>query len=402
MTSPFATIEQAIATLKAGRMIILLDDESRENEGDLVIAAEYANADAINFMAKYGRGLICLPMAQEFINKLQLPMMVTTNRSPYGTAFTISIEAAEGVSTGISAQDRAHTIKVAIDDKSGPTSIISPGHMFPLQAKPKGVLERPGQTEGSVDLARLADLKAAAVICEIISDDGTMSRRDELALFSKHHNIPMVTIKDLIEYRIRHEVLLEPAATTRIPLHMHGDFAITSFHNALDNAEHLALVKPPKYSNQVPLVRIHSECITGDVFGSCKCDCGAQLQLSLAQLAEQGGILIYLRQEGRGIGLTNKLRAYALQEQGYDTVDANLELGFPADKRDYAIAFQILKYFGVDSLRLLTNNPKKVEAIEKYGLTVSERIPLTVKPTAENHAYLKTKRQKLGHLLTIE
>ena len=402
MTNPFATIEQAIATLKAGRMIILLDDETRENEGDLVIAAEYASPEAINFMAKYGRGLICLPMAEEYINKLQLPMMVTSNRSPYGTGFTISIEAAEGVSTGISAKDRAHTIAVAIADNSGPTSVISPGHMFPLRAKPRGVLERAGQTEGSVDLARLAGLKAAAVICEIISDDGTMSRRDELAIFSQEHNIPMVTIKDLIEYRVQHEILVEAAATTRIPLHLHGDFLITAFHNSLDSAEHMALVKPPKYTNQVPLVRIHSECITGDVFGSCKCDCGTQLQLSLTQLAQEGGILIYLRQEGRGIGLTNKLKAYALQEQGYDTVDANLQLGFPADKRDYAIAFQILKHFGVDTLRLLTNNPKKVEAIEKYGLTVSERIPLMVRPTSENKSYLDTKRQKLGHLLTVE
>lgn len=402
MTCPFATIEQAIAALKAGRMIMLLDDESRENEGDLVIAAQFATADAINFMSRFGRGLICLPMAEELINKLQLPMMASNNRSPYGTAFTVSIEAASGVSTGISAKDRAHTIEIAIASESGPADIISPGHVFPLRAKAYGVLERPGQTEGSVDLARLSGLKPAAVICEIINEDGTMSRRDELAVFSKMHDIPMVTIKDLIEYRVRHETLVEEAASTRIPLNKLGDFTMTVFNNRLDTAEHFALVKEPKFTNQVPLVRIHSECITGDVFGSCKCDCGAQLQQSLADIAKEGGVLIYLRQEGRGIGLANKLKAYALQEQGFDTVEANLQLGFPADNRDYAIAFQILKYLGLDAINLLTNNPKKVEAIEKYGITVCKRIPLAVRPTPENRDYLKTKQQKLGHLLEVE
>ncbi|KTC86469.1 bifunctional 3,4-dihydroxy-2-butanone-4-phosphate synthase/GTP cyclohydrolase II [Legionella brunensis] len=402
MTSPFATIEQAIETLKAGRMIILMDDENRENEGDLVIAAQHVTADVINFMARFGRGLICLPMAQTLINKLQLPLMANNNRSPYGTAFTVSIEAANGVSTGISANDRAHTIKVAIDSATGPNDIVSPGHVFPLSAKPRGVLERPGQTEGSVDLATLAGLTPAAVICEIINDDGTMSRREELARFSKEHNIPMVTIKDLIDYRIRHEKLVEEIATTRLPLHDYGDFSMTAFENALDNAEHFALVKSPKIPNQVPLVRIHSECITGDVFGSCKCDCGAQLRQSLKMIAEEGGVLVYLRQEGRGIGLANKLKAYALQEQGYDTVEANLQLGFPADNREYAVAFQILKHLGMDAVRLLTNNPKKVEAIEKYGFKVIERIPLMMHPTHENRDYLKTKKQKLGHLLTID
>ncbi|KTD36068.1 riboflavin biosynthesis protein RibA [Legionella nautarum] len=402
MTKPFATIEEAIAALKAGRMIILLDDEARENEGDLVIAAEYATPEAINFMARFGRGLICLSMASEYIDKLELPMMAKNNRSPYGTAFTVSIEAASGVSTGISAQDRAHTISVAISADTQPKDLISPGHVFPLRARDKGVLERQGQTEGSVDLARLAGLKPAAVICEIINEDGTMSRRDELALFSQTHNLPMVTIKDLIEYRIRHERLVEEIATTQIPLHGHGDFAMTVFHNKLDSAEHFALIKEPVHKNQVPLVRIHSECITGDVFGSCKCDCGKQLQQSLAQIGKEGGVLIYLRQEGRGIGLANKLKAYALQEKGYDTVDANLQLGLPADNRDYSVAFQILKYLGVEALRLLTNNPKKVEALEKYGLKVTERLALSIHPTPENKAYLKTKQQKLGHLLTIE
>ncbi|CDZ78580.1 Riboflavin biosynthesis protein RibBA [Legionella massiliensis] len=402
MTSPFATTEQAIEALKAGQMIMLLDDEARENEGDLVIAAEHATADAINFMARFGRGLICLPMAEELIDKLQLPMMVATNRSPYGTAFTVSIEAATGVSTGISAQDRARTIQVAISDEASPQAVISPGHVFPLRAKARGVLERAGQTEGSVDFARLAGCKPAAVICEIISEDGTMSRRDELAKFSKEHGLPMVTIKDLIDYRIRHEVLVEEVATTRIPLNGHGDFAMTVFANKLDSAEHFALVKAPQINNQIPLVRIHSECITGDVFGSCKCDCGSQLQQSLDLIAKEGGVCIYLRQEGRGIGLANKLKAYALQEQGFDTVDANLKLGFPADNRNYAVAFQILRYLGLDAIRLLTNNPKKIEAIEKYGIKVSQRIPLTVEPTPENREYLKTKQQKLGHLLAIK
>ena len=402
MTRPFATIEQAIAALKAGRMIVLLDDEARENEGDLVIAAEHATTEAINFMTHFGRGLVCLPMAEELIDKLKLPMMASTNRSPYGTAFTVSIEASHGVSTGISAKDRAHTIQVAIDGEADEHSIISPGHIFPLKARKKGVLERPGQTEGSVDLARLAGLKPAAVICEIMNEDGSMSRRDQLAEFSAKYQLPMVTIRDLIDYRIRYEILVEEIATTNLPLQEHGLFSMTVFHNQLDSAEHFALIKKPKLANQVPLVRIHSECITGDVFGSCKCDCGSQLQQALSKIAEEGGILLYLRQEGRGIGLANKLKAYALQEKGYDTVDANLQLGFPADNRDYAVAYQILKYLGIESLRLLTNNPRKVEAIEKYGLNVFERAPLPVEPTSENRHYLKTKQEKLGHWLLID
>lgn len=402
MTSPFASIEHAIETLKAGRMIMLLDDENRENEGDLVIAAQHATPEAINFMSRFGRGLICLPMAGELIDKLQLPMMAAHNRSPYGTAFTVSIEAARGVSTGISASDRAHTIKVAIDAASSPADIICPGHVFPLRAKDGGVLKRQGQTEGSVDLARLAGLTPAAVICEIINDDGTMSRRDELAFFSQQHDIPMVTIRDLIDYRIRHETLVDAAAETTIPLQDHGPFSMTVFSNQLDDAEHFALVKKPAVANQVPLVRIHSECITGDVFGSCKCDCGAQLQRSLSLIAKEGGVLIYLRQEGRGIGLANKLKAYALQEQGLDTVDANLKLGFPADNRDYAIGFQILKYLGIDVLRLITNNPQKLDGIRKFGLTISERVPLAIEPSNENRNYLKTKQTRLGHLMTVD
>lgn len=401
MTSPFSTIEHAISELKNGRMIILVDDEDRENEGDLVIAAEYANDEAINFMSRYGRGLICLPMANEMIDRLNLPMMAAQNRSPYGTAFTVSIEAASGVSTGISAKDRAHTIQVAIDAVTDAKDIISPGHVFPLRARDKGVLERTGQTEGSVDLMKLAGLKPAAVICEIINDDGTMSRRDELALFAKEHQISMVTIKDLIEYRIRHEVLVDVAASSRIPLNKHGDFNMTVFTNQLDDCEHFTLIKKSKEDSSIPAVRIHSECITGDVFGSCKCDCGAQLERSLEIISEQGGILIYLRQEGRGIGLANKLKAYALQEKGYDTVEANLELGLPVDDRNYAVAYQILKHYGVDILHLLTNNPQKVSEIEKYGLKVSERVALSIEPNHENIDYLKTKKEKLGHLLAV-
>ncbi|MBL7481139.1 3,4-dihydroxy-2-butanone-4-phosphate synthase [Legionella bononiensis] len=401
MKHSLVSIEQAMETLKAGKMIILMDDEDRENEGDLVMAAEFATPEAINFMSRFGCGLICLPMAEELIDKIQLPMMANKNRSPYGTAFTVSIEAAQGVSTGISAQDRAQTIKVAIDPQSGPADIISPGHVFPLRARPKGVLERAGQTEGSVDLVRLAGLTPAAVICEIINEDGTMSRRDELVTFSEKHQIPLVTIKDLIEYRIKNEDLVTAAATTRIPLKDNGTFNMTVFENELDSAEHFVLVKPPAYGNRVPLVRIHSECITGDVFGSCKCDCGKQLKASLSQIAEEGGVLIYLRQEGRGIGLANKLKAYALQEQGFDTVEANLKLGLPADDRDYAIAYQILKHLGIDSIRMLTNNPLKISAMEHYGIS-AQRVPLEIEPTDENRGYLMTKKQKLGHLLAID
>lgn len=402
MTYPFASIEQAIIELQEGRMVILVDDEDRENEGDLVIAATHATAEAINFMSLFGRGLVCLPMANRLIDKLGLPMMANCNRSPFGTAFTVSIEAATGVSTGISASDRARTVQVAIDPASGPLDIISPGHVFPLRALEGGVLKRTGQTEGSVDLVQLAGLAPAAVICEIINEDGTMSRRDDLALFSKKHSIPMVAVKDLIKYRIQHETLVEAVATSRIPLQNHGEFTMTVFSNQIDDSEHFALVKAPLFANQTPLVRIHSECITGDVFGSCKCDCGSQLQQSLALIGAEGGILIYLRQEGRGIGLANKLKAYALQEQGYDTVDANVQLGLPVDSRDYAVAFQILKHMGVNAIRLLTNNPYKVEAISQYGINVSERISLAVEPTDENRAYLKTKKEKLGHILTIE
>lgn len=402
MTSSYVNVEKAIELLKAGRMIILTDDESRENEGDLVVAAEFATAKVINFMTRFARGLICLPMHHELIDALGLPMMSTQNRSPYGTAFTVSIEAAKGVSTGISAHDRACTVQAAIRKGASPKDIISPGHIFPLKARADGVLERTGQTEGSVDLVRLSGLTPAAVICEIMNEDGSMSRKNDLMAFSKEHDIPILPIRDLILYRIRTEELVKVEATSNIPIPDLGDFEMTVFSNQLDKAEHFSLVKPPKISNQLPLVRIHSECITGDVFGCCKCDCGAQLKRSLSLLAEEGGILLYLRQEGRGIGLANKLKAYALQEAGYDTVEANLQLGLPADNRDYAIAFQILSYFGIKALRLLTNNPQKVASLESFGLNIVERIPLTIMPSKTNRDYLKTKQVKLGHLLTLE
>lgn len=403
MTNPFSTIEAAIQALRAGQMIILVDDEQRENEGDLVIAAQFADAASINFMAKFGRGLICLPMAAEMIERLGLPMMTSSNRSPYGTAFTVSIEAAHGVTTGISAKDRARTIQVAIDPQSGPLDIISPGHVFPLRANPKGVLARAGQTEGSVDLMRLAGLTPAAVICEVINEDGTMSRREDLIRFAQQHHITMVTIHDLIEYRIMHENLLSVVATSRLPIEHHGDFTLMLFANEVDECEHFALLKPMPDPNvqKPPLVRIHSECITGDVFGSCKCDCGKQLEQSLSYLAAEGGILIYMRQEGRGVGLANKIKAYSLQDEGLDTVEANEHLGLPADNRSYAVAYQILKHLGMQRIRLITNNPYKIAAMEHYGVTVCERISVLVPATPENQSYLKTKQQKLGHLLNI-
>lgn len=398
-TNQFSSIEEAILAIKSGKMIILVDDENRENEGDLVIAADYITPEAINFMALFGRGLICLPMAENLIAKLNLPMMTSTNRSPYGTAFTVSIEAATGVSTGISAQDRAHTVKVAIDPKSSAQDIISPGHIFPLKARNLGVLERRGQTEGSVDLVRLAGLTPAAVICEIVNDDGTMSRREQLLAFAKKHDILMVSIADLVEFRVKNEHLVDVVATTRLPIDNYGKFKMMLFANKLDNLEHFALIKEPKIANKVPLVRIHSECITGDVFKSLKCDCGSQLAKSLEHISEEGGVVIYLRQEGRGVGLANKIKAYSLQEQGYDTVDANTHLGLPVDNRNYAIAFQIMKHLGIDSVRLITNNPAKINAISHYGIKVIERIPVVVPATPENAAYLQTKQEKLGHML---
>lgn len=401
MSDDFVTVEVALAAIRAGQMIILVDDEKRENEGDLVIAADCITPEAINFMLSYGRGLICLPMSSEKIDRLQLPLMVRTNNSPFGTAFTVSIEAAQGVTTGISAQDRAHTILTAIHERVVPGEVISPGHVFPLKAEPLGVLKRPGQTEGGVDLAKLAGFSAAAVICEILNEDGTMSRRPDLKRFSKQHGMPLLSIQQLIDYRIQHELLISSSASSTIPTKHHGEFNMTVFQSPLDPAEHFVLVKPCADLQKAPLVRIHCECITGDLFHSCRCDCGEQLACSLDRISQEGGVLIYLRQEGRGLGLANKLKAYELQDQGLDTVDANLQLGLPADNRDYTYAYQILKYLNLDSVRLLTNNPLKVQALQKYGIT-AERVPLTMMPTIENRRYLQTKQDKLGHYLSIE
>lgn len=395
-----ASVSTAITELQAGRMVILVDDEHRENEGDLVVAAECVTPEIINFMISHGRGLVCLPMAPEWIERLQLPMMVGNNRSPYGTAFTVSIEAAEGVTTGISAQDRAKTILTAVNPNATAQDLVSPGHVFPLKAERDGVFARKGQTEGSVDLVKLAGFSPAAVICEILNEEGESSRREALMAFSEKHGIPVLKIQDIIDYRVQHENLVQAIASSRLPLHDRGDFDMTVFDSPLDSgAEHFSLVKPSRHP--IPLVRIHCECITGDVLGSARCDCGFQLAQALDAMGSEGGILIYLRQEGRGIGLVNKLKAYTLQEQGLDTVEANLELGFPADSRDYAIAFQILKHMGIEEIRLMTNNPLKVQAIEKYGIKVRELLPLLVTPTQENYQYLKTKQQKLGHFLCI-
>lgn len=401
MSIMFTTIPEAIKALSAGKMIILVDDEHRENEGDLVIAADFATAEAINFMSKHGRGLICLPMAPNIIERLGLPMMVTHNRSPYGTAFTVSIEAAQGVSTGISAKDREQTIKVAIDPKSTPMDIVIPGHIFPLKAREEGVLVRPGQTEGSVDLARMAGQTPAAVICEIINEDGTMSRRDDLAQFAKQHNLPVVSIRDLIEYRLQHENIIRVTAKSRLPIRDLGDFEMMVFDNPIDKLEHFCLVKGFS-SDKPPLVRVHSECLTGDTLGSAKCDCGVQLQNSLKMISAEGGVLIYLRQEGRGIGLTNKIKAYALQDKGLDTIEANEQLGLPIDARDYAMAYQILKHLGVQHIRLITNNPLKIEGLTKLGVKITEQVPMVTGLCSHNIGYLHTKKQKLGHQLPLD
>jgi 3,4-dihydroxy 2-butanone 4-phosphate synthase/GTP cyclohydrolase II len=393
-------VENALNVLKAGGMVVLFDDEARENEGDLIIAAEFITPDAINFMATYGRGLICLSMTPEMIDRLELPMMTSRNGSMYQTAFTISIEAKDGVSTGISAADRAHTIQTAVKANVKPSEIVSPGHIFPLRARPKGVLERKGQTEGSVDLMKIAGLIPAAVICEIMNPDGSMSHGEELNIFSKKHHIPVISIQNLIDYRVQTETLLYEEISTRLPLEEKGDFKITLFNNDFDDLEHFVLYKPTKDSSTVPFVRIHSECLTGDLFGSLKCDCGPQLDASLNMIAEEGGLLIYLRQEGRGIGLKNKLKAYALQEQGEDTVDANLLLGLPIDNRDYSIAFQILKYYKLNKIRLITNNPMKLQLMEKFGIQIQERVPLEIKPNPENKHYIHTKIEKMGHLIS--
>ena len=398
MAKVFATIPEAIEQMRNGRMLILVDDEDRENEGDLVMAAEKITPQAVNFMVTHGRGLVCLPLAAEYVDRLGLPMMTEHNGSKNKTAFTRSIEAAHGISTGISAHDRAHTIRTAIADDLKPTDIVSPGHIFPLRAKEGGVLFRAGHTEGSVDLANLAGLKPAAVICEIMREDGSMARLADLELFAKQHDLLIVTINDLITYRMQQEYLVEEVAVSRMPTH-YGDFIIKVFKNKLDNSEHVVLQKGEIDSEQPCLVRVHSECLTGDALGSARCDCGWQLDSSLQTISQQGGVLLYMSQEGRGIGLTNKIKAYALQDQGMDTVEANLHLGFSDDHRDYGIGSQILRYLGIRKMRLLTNNPRKIYGIQGYGLDIVGREPIEMQANIHNQGYLKTKRDKLGHFL---
>lgn len=398
-----SSIEEVIKDIRAGKMIILVDDEDRENEGDLYMAAEAATPEAINFMATHGRGLICLTLSGDIVDQLQLPMMVNDNQSPYGTGFTISIEARTGVSTGISAADRARTVQAAVAPDATPHDIISPGHIFPLRAKDGGVLVRTGQTEGSVDLARLAGMRTAGVICEIMKDDGTMARMPDLELFAQKHNVKIATIADLVAYRLRQDVLVHRAAQARIPTEHASEFVAIVYKNEVDNMEHMALVKGEIDPDKPVLVRVHSECLTGDVFGSSRCDCGGQLHAAMRMIDQEGsGVVLYMRQEGRGIGLVNKIRAYKLQdEEGFDTVEANLKLGFKADLRDYGIGAQILRDLGVSKMRMLTNNPKKIVGLEGYGIEVVDRVSIEMEPGEENKGYLLCKRDRMGHLIQV-
>jgi 3,4-dihydroxy 2-butanone 4-phosphate synthase / GTP cyclohydrolase II len=396
----FNTIDEAIEDIERGRMVILVDDEDRENEGDLCMAAEKVSPEAINFMAKYGRGLICLSLTPERVEELKLPMMTDDNTSAFGTAFTVSIEAKKGVTTGISAADRSRTILTAIDPKAGPDDLARPGHIFPLRSRRGGVLQRAGQTEGSVDLAKMARLYPAGVICEIMSDDGTMARVPELTEFSRKHGLKIVTIKDLIRYRMRTELFVKRLASVKMPTVFGGEFTAIAYGNIVDDNVHIALVKGDIKPGDEVFVRVHSQCFTGDVFGSKRCDCGDQLHKAMEKIKKEGkGVILYMKQEGRGIGLLNKLKAYELQDKGLDTVEANIKLGFKPDLRDYGIGAQILVDLGVRKMKLMTNNPKKIIGLEGYGLKVVERVPIETSPNERNIVYLKTKKKKMGHML---
>jgi 3,4-dihydroxy 2-butanone 4-phosphate synthase/GTP cyclohydrolase II len=397
--SPFATIDEALEDIRQGKMVVVCDDEDRENEGDLTMAAQFATPEAVNFMAKEGRGLICLSLTSERCDELGLDLMAAKNESPFETPFTVSIEARDGVTTGISAHDRARTIQVAIDSSSSPRDLVQPGHIFPLKSRPGGVLERAGQTEAAVDLARLAGLNPSGVICEVMNDDGTMARVDDLVEYCRRHDLKMVTVADLIAYRRRHDKLVERVVSTKLPTGF-GDFQAIGYRELIGGKHHVALVKGEVDGVEDVIVRVHSECLTGDVFHSLRCDCGEQLESALAMIETEGrGVLLYLSQEGRGIGLLNKLRAYKLQEGGIDTVEANLQLGLPADLRDYGIGAQILVDLGLSSIRILTNNPKKIRGLEGYGLSVSEQLPIEHVPNPHNEAYLRAKRERMGHTL---
>jgi 3,4-dihydroxy 2-butanone 4-phosphate synthase/GTP cyclohydrolase II len=397
--SPFATVEEALDDIRAGRMVVVVDDEDRENEGDLTLAAQFATPEAVNFMATHGRGLICLALTPDRCDELQLDLMPAKNESPFETAFTITVEAREGVTTGISAPDRARTIQVAVDPRSTPRDLVQPGHLFPLKAKEGGVLERTGHTEAAVDLARLAGLNPAGVICEIMADEGHMAVGDELAAYCERHGLKMVTIADLIAYRRLHDKLVERVVDVSLPTGF-GEFTAIGYRSLVDTKHHVALVKGEVAGEEDVLVRVHSECLTGDVFHSLRCDCGEQLESALGMIEKEGrGVLLYLAQEGRGIGLLNKLRAYKLQEGGMDTVEANLELGLPADLRDYGIGAQILVDLGLTSMRLLTNNPKKIRGLEGYGLSVTAQVPIEHTPNPHNEEYLRAKRDRMGHTL---
>jgi 3,4-dihydroxy 2-butanone 4-phosphate synthase/GTP cyclohydrolase II len=396
-----ATIPEAIEDIKAGKFVIVVDDEDRENEGDLVMAAEKVTADAINFMAKYARGLICMPVTGERLDELHIPMMVSNNTSHFGTPFAVAVEAKQGTTTGISAADRARTVQVMVDPKTRPEDILMPGHMFPLRARGGGVLVRAGQTEATVDLARMAGLQPAGVCCEIMNEDGTMARMPQLEVLAEKHDLKIISVADLIAYRYRHERLVQRVAEAKLPTPF-GEFKVIAYKSSTDPDEHLAMVMGDVATDEPVLVRVHSQCLTGDVFHSLRCDCGEQIEMAMKRIAGEGrGVVLYMRQEGRGIGIHNKIKAYALQDEGLDTVEANISLGFKPDQRDYGVGAQILADLGVRNMRLMTNNPKKMSGLESFGLKITEQLPITTEPNPHNKHYLRTKQKKLGHLLKI-